>query len=237
MCRTRPDGAPWHGADVPEGSYVLPFEITPLRIGSDAIGHTDAYARPARLLDRTDFDLARALATSGAAIDIPARPDCALSDLVGGVGASFFDLVTRQAPDGARGSGLRRQTVHLTDGAYTDNLAAYSPIRRLCRRIVIVDSEFDPFLIFDGYRSLQELLARTSGMQVPLAVYEVDALLDETRAICDGAVECWTQALARCREDPRCRTSERLPRHVFRGRLGRSRFPAGRTASRSTSST
>lgn len=229
VCRTHANGQPWLTSPAPAGTYVLPFEITPLRIGNDAIGYTDAYARDEGLVDFTHFDLARAVATSGAAIDTPSYPSCSLADAVGGVGTSFFDLVTRPVDHVAKdGWGVRRQAVHLTDGGYTDRLGAFSMIKRLCEHVVVIDAGFDPYLIFDSYEGLKHLLAVESGMQARIEVPEIDAIAARNRAVCAGEVECWPRALERCPNNPRCVTSDTLSRHVFRGKVGPFPFPGRR---------
>jgi hypothetical protein len=227
VCRTQPDGRPWLTSPVPAGTYTLPFEITPLRIGNDAIGYTDAYGRGDGWLDFTHFDLARAVATSGAAIDTPSYPNCSLADAVGGVGTSILDLVTRPVDHVGKenGWGVRRQALHLTDGGYTDRLAGFSAIKRLCQRVVVVDSGFDPYLIFDSYVGLKHLLAVESGVDAELRVPEIDAIAANNRDVCGDTVECWPVALERCPNNPSCVTSDTLPKHVFRGTVGPFPFP------------
>jgi hypothetical protein len=64
--------------------------------------------------------------------------------------------------------------IYLSDGGHSENLAAYSLVRRLCERIVIVDAEHDPTYEFDAYYNLKSGLKRDMGVE--LSVQDIEDL-------------------------------------------------------------
>ena len=150
------------------------FEFTPLHYGSDAFGYHEK-----------DFpvDFSRAVSISGAAYDSTTLPgsrrQAAFSLLNGDLGYHianprskvsgwayalpfpFYTLVHNvHDNDGP--------SIYLSDGGHSDNLAAYSLVRRLCEKIIIVDAEHDPEYKFEGLRKLQRRLSAELGVAFDL---------------------------------------------------------------------
>jgi hypothetical protein len=66
------------------------------------------------------------------------------------------------------------EKLHLSDGGFSENLAALPLIRRGVKNIIIVDAEHDPHYEFGGYKILQKLLV---GMGVEFSVPEIEKFL------------------------------------------------------------
>jgi hypothetical protein len=152
------------------------YEFTPLHHGSDAFGYRQ---------DAFPVNMSRAVSISGAAYDstsLPgARRQVAASLINGDLG---YHIENPQAntpwwlymmpfplyvlPHNVRD--IHGPSIYLTDGGHSENLAAYSVVRRLCRHIVIVDAEHDPNYQFEGLRRLQRRLTAELGVELRLPV-------------------------------------------------------------------
>jgi hypothetical protein len=71
---------------------------------------------------------------------------------------------------------VRGTHIYLSDGGHSENLGAYSLMRRLCKRIVIVDAEHDPTYEFDAYFNLKSGIKRDMGVE--LNVPDIENLKD-----------------------------------------------------------
>ena len=162
------------------------FEFTPLRFGSDAFGY--GYT------GETDFpfDFSRAVSVSGAAADSSAVAGDSQKLLVSLLNHDLGYYInnyteyyrkkkawwTRLVPFPFYFLGphyLRDKSgtdIYLTDGGHSENLGAFSIIRRACETIFIVDSEYDPKYLFESYFKLKQALKDEMG--VDLMVPEID---------------------------------------------------------------
>lgn len=142
------------------------YEFTPLYHGSDAFGYRD---------DRFPVSISRAVSISGAAVDSNALPG-ARRQLA--VSLANFDLGFHISnpesdtpwwtyplpyplyvfPHNVRD--IHGPSIYLTDGGHSENLGAYSLIRRLCGHIVIVDAEHDPDVPLNSSKKKFEALKR-----------------------------------------------------------------------------
>jgi len=150
------------------------YEFTPLHHGSDAFGYQRG---------QYPANMSRAVSISGAAFDstsLPgARRQVAASLVNGDLGyhidnpqantpwwlyaAPFpFYLIPHNVRD------IHGPSIYLTDGGHSENLAAYSVVRRLCRHVIIVDAEHDPAYQFEGLRRLQRRLTAELGIELQL---------------------------------------------------------------------
>lgn len=75
--------------------------------------------------------------------------------------------------------------IYLSDGGHSENLGAFSLIRRLCREIIIVDAEEDPGYGYDAYFRLKGALEREMGVE--LNVPEIE---DRRRVACGPRIGC-----------------------------------------------
>ncbi len=171
------------------------FEFTPFHFGSDAFGYGPKQPATAAEISagETKYPITfnRSIAVSGAAADsseesVAAKKviDSALNfDLgynVENYGASIpwwnpllpfpFYLWFGETQWDKRGT-----DIHLIDGGQSDNLGAFSLLRRGCRQIVIVDAEYDPDYVFEAYRRLKRAVREELGMT--LSVPEIDRSL------------------------------------------------------------
>ncbi len=155
------------------------FEFTPLFFGSAGYGYSDKFP----------ITVGKAVSISGAAVDlshtIPGRIESTLlstlnldlgyhiknynnngrhNDMVRLI--PFYFLVN---PNDSRGT-----DIYLTDGGHSENLGMYSLVRRLCKRIIVVDATHDPNYQFSNYFKIKNALR--SEMQVKLEIKEIDKL-------------------------------------------------------------
>jgi len=158
------------------------FEFTPLRFGSDGFGYSNDFP----------VTVGRAVAISGAAIDLASMtPGHIESALVSSLNIDlgyhinnfnhkssvhylkrfipFYSLFNQYDKKGTH--------IYLTDGGHTENLALYSLVRRLCRKIIVVDATFDPEYQFEAYHKVKKALR--SEMQVEFEIEEIDKLILE----------------------------------------------------------
>jgi len=69
---------------------------------------------------------------------------------------------------------IKGNSIYLSDGGHSENLGAFSLIRRLCGTIIIVDAEHDPEYKFGSYFKLKDALQ--SQMGVELTVNDIDII-------------------------------------------------------------
>lgn len=197
------------------------FEISPLRMGSEELG----------FLSPTYLDARDALAASGAAMNLPYIERCALLTLID----SSLLMHNYPAPGGPvdMPAAERRfqptlPDFHLIDGGLADNLAVYPLVRRLCNEIIVVDAEFDPYLVFQGYGYLKQQLA---ALDIVREVPEVEALAARNRFAPtpgDSGAPCY-DGLCYIRPKPECivqdasancAAADSLTTSILRGRIG-----------------
>jgi hypothetical protein len=182
----------YHGAKLSNSI----FEFTPLQYGSDAFGrYTYSGGKKSHDAPYDDFvmpqiPLSRAVSISGAALDIT-------KSTAGPAKKMFMSALNQDLgyylPNPAVNNGYRAEQkfipfplylfhnwerdvlgthLYLTDGGHSENLGAYSLVRRLCRNITIVDAEHDPFYVFDAYESLKTALKTEMG--IDFSVTDID---------------------------------------------------------------
>ena len=161
------------------------FEFTPIQMGSDGFGYTNS----------DPYSVGMAVSVSGAALD-----STEISGKFNSVLASAFNMdlgfyIENYNEEAQDNRILRKLTpfplyylwkkedphrrdqlgmdIYLTDGGHTENLAAYSLVRRSCDHIIIVDGEFDEDYEFEGYHHLKNALL--SEMQMDM---DVPGLMD-----------------------------------------------------------
>lgn len=196
------------------------FEFTPWRVGSGGIG----YAEPP---DKLRF--AYAVATSAAAADDPNTERCpfmgAAELRLGMFNAGYravSDQVQSEHDDPEAGP---RVHVTLVDAAFSDNLAVFPLVRRLCREILVIDAEHDPILDFESYAYLRQHLR---AMGIELDVPGIDAItarhLEDCSAGEDGCAcrghTCLVESREACLRygaTNDCEKPFRLSDPVFRG--------------------
>ncbi len=157
------------------------YEFTPWHYGSDAFGYrTESFP----------LNMSRAVSISGAAYDstsLPgARRQVAASLINGDLGYHISNPQESTSwwmyplpfpfyvlPHNVRD--IHGPSIYLTDGGHSENLAAYSLVRRLCKQIVIVDAEHDPTFQFEGLRRLQRRLVAELGVELRVPGVEPDA--------------------------------------------------------------
>ncbi len=155
------------------------FEFTPLRFGSDGFGYSNEFP----------VTVGRAVAISGAAVDltseIPGRLESTfLSSLNIDLGYNIKNYNKKDIESGlkrlvpfyslAESRDINGIDIRLTDGGHTENLGMYSLVRRLCRKIIVVDATYDPSYRFNDFYKLKNALR--NEMQVELEVQEIDRL-------------------------------------------------------------
>lgn len=140
------------------------FEFTPYHFGAQGIGF-----RPT-----TDFSsdwtrMDNIVTISGAALDTTASSFwTSVRTLFGFTLGTKFKNQLRHPPD----------KFWLTDGAYSENLGAYSLIKRRCENIIVVDAEYDPSFTFTAYNLLKSALTLQN---IQLDVDNIDLIKDMER--------------------------------------------------------
>jgi Patatin-like phospholipase len=198
------------------------FEFTPWRAGSGGIGYGVSH-------DPLPFSMA--VAASAAAPDDPNAARCPLmgaAELRLGMFNQGYRPVADQV-ENEHEEPARRGTAYTTlvDAAYSDNLAVFPLVRRLCQEILVIDAEHDPTLEFKSYVYLRQHL-RATGIE--LEIPGIDALaarhLSDCRTAaggcaCRGPI-CLVESRAAChRYGPEndCEKPFRLPDPVFHGTI------------------
>ncbi len=75
--------------------------------------------------------------------------------------------------------------IYLSDGGHSENLGAFSLVRRLCREIIIVDAEEDTGYGYDAYFKLKGALEREMGVELKIPEIE-----DRRRQACENRLAC-----------------------------------------------
>jgi hypothetical protein len=160
------------------------FEFTPLRFGSDGFGYSSEFP----------VSVGRAVSISGAAVDlastVPGRLESALASSLNIDLGYHIDNYNNKSPLKqlkrfipfyfmANSNDRNGTDICLTDAGHSENLGMYSLVRRLCRRIIVVDATFDPNYEFEAYYNLKNALR--SEMQVDLKVKGIDTPPDGDR--------------------------------------------------------
>jgi hypothetical protein len=167
--------------------YNSVFEFMPFRFGSDSFG----YRKIPDACDQRNgcpIDMHTAIAISGAAVDssIMSKKLQGLSDVVNlnlGYRMPNYNLKTSQRVKhnllpfpfyyAYRDKyDIRGTTIYLTDGGHSENLGAFSLIKRMVKNIIIIDAEYDPDYDFTAYRKLKKRLKSEFG--VTLCVKGID---------------------------------------------------------------
>jgi len=194
-----------HIQDLPtyEGSQLKNciFEFTPLRCGSDFFGYEPNFP----------FSYNRAISISGAAVDSVTLSKGSTERMI----ASVFNFDWSYFVDNPKISPTARfwrrfapipvypflghyqmdkngDRIFLGDGGDSENLGAYSLVRRFCRSIIIVDAGYDPDYTFDDYKILQRALLTELGVKFVVPRIE-DAIgnrhpFDGTHPIMHGTI-------------------------------------------------
>jgi hypothetical protein len=155
------------------------FEFTPLRFGSDGYGYSD----------RFPITMGKAVSISGAAVDlshtVPGRIESILLSILN-IDLGYYienynnngkhDDLMRLIPFYflINQNDLNGTDIYLTDGGHSENLGMYSLVKRLCKRIIVVDATYDPNYQFTNYFKIKNALR--SEMQVELEIKEIDKL-------------------------------------------------------------
>ena len=196
------------------------FEIGPTQTGSERLGFLSHM-----LMAPID-----ATAVSGAGMSIPFEERCVLLHMVD-ASVVVEDYPPRsnliEAQDRRRGASVG-PWFQLTDGGIADDLAVFPLVRRLCADIIVVDAEFDPYLIFEGYGYLKQQLAK---LDIRLDVPGVEAVANRTRiptapsnpeVPCKDGI-CLIRPRTDCvrgRSSGDCPSSDHLATAVYEGELG-----------------
>jgi Patatin-like phospholipase len=154
------------------------FEFTPVEIGSDGFGYRNS----------DPYSVGLAVSVSGAALD-----STEVSGKFNSLMASAFNMdlgfYIENYNDESQDNRFARKItpfplyyawkkedphrrdllgmdIYLTDGGHTENLGAYSLVRRSCDHIIIVDGEYDEKYEFEGYHHLKEALLSEMQMEM-----------------------------------------------------------------------
>lgn len=160
------------------------FEIGPGRVGNDYLGYTTTINGPIAA------NISTQVAASGSALDLPTSRWCPLQAFLAlrtGIGYRRFQGVPGNASQRVERQNmtidetLNSKNVFITDGGHSENLGALAPIRRLSKKIVIVDAEHDPRMIFEAYGRLKNYLKQSLGVNLNLA--ELEQLAKKNRRL------------------------------------------------------
>ena len=179
------------------------FEFTPYQYGSE-------YYRYWKYNGREPMTMHTAVAVSGAAVDSFVVTGSAPKILLSAFNMDIGYYVRNPNPEittGTRalhamlpfpaylthrynkdGNGIK---IYLTDGGHSENLGAYSLVKRLCKTVIIVDAEHDPGYTFEAYRVLKEGIK--TDMRAEFSVPEIEKAIqsrvfDSSRPIMQGRI-------------------------------------------------
>lgn len=163
------------------------FEFTPLWYGSNLVGYYPADSAP------EPFSFSQAVAISGAAVDaqqeavdIAGNSQASSATVEAAMNILNTDIGYRISNPGANRflQGLHKvmpfplyflldafegdsgTALHLSDGGHTENLGAFSLVRRGVQRIIIVDAEFDDHSTFSSAQRLKVQLKKELGLEL-----------------------------------------------------------------------
>ena len=158
------------------------FEFTPLGFGSDGLGHS----RPTNEFPRT---VSEVVEISGAAWDASQSLSGTSQKFVGSTlnqdtGRFLNNTQADRSFWGKLGyylspfpfyffnraytMDLYGESIYLSDGGHSENLAAFPLVRRVCENIILVDAEYDPNYTFEAYFKLKEALSRELSVSTKL---------------------------------------------------------------------
>jgi hypothetical protein len=80
-----------------------------------------------------------------------------------------------------------RRLLRLSDGGHCENLGLYALLRRGCKKILVVDAEFDRGLGFPSYRCVKDAAARELGLVVTIPAID-DGTFSPSEPVCHGTV-------------------------------------------------
>ncbi len=158
------------------------FEFTPLHYGSDYYGYH---------YSKFPVDYNRAISISGAALDTLSLSDPTVSSALSAINVDFGYFIDNPNVTCSLGNSISKlapfpvyallgryqrnfngDRIYLADGGESENLAAFSLVRRMCQNIIVVDGESDPNYQFEGYHRLKDALRREMG--VDFSVTNID---------------------------------------------------------------
>src|SRR3569833_1981089 len=157
------------------------FEFTPLGYGSDYYGYCPTnfpvdyimvISISAAAVDTASANVSRGATESwvNSGFDINWGYYIPNPNYHGSVFGKFWPLIYSETGHYQRD--FDGSDIYLNDGANSDNLAAYSLIRRFCRSIIIVDAGYDPTYAFQDYLILRNALRNEKG--VTLSIPDID---------------------------------------------------------------
>ncbi|MDH4186971.1 MAG: patatin-like phospholipase family protein, partial [Nitrospira sp.] len=198
------------------------FEFTPLGFGSDALGHS----KPTNQFPRS---VPEVVEISGAAWDSSQSLTGTSQKVIGStlnqdtgrylnnnqVDRSFFEsLGYRVSPfpfyffNRAYTMDLYGESIYLSDGGHSENLAAFPLVRRLCENIILVDAEYDPNYAFEAYFKLKEALGRELSVSTKLdpqpanlnlkgSIDDIDTVIEKQRTIKNVDKSDWIEPITK----------------------------------------
>ena len=136
------------------------FEFTPFRYGSDGYGYLEStnpipYPHECCPLQQ----LKSIVGVSGAAPDVELEANGTLYWIRRYFAATLGMGVTSYDEDRHKDI-FKGKYWFLSDGGHSENLGAFSLIRRRCSKILIVDAEWDSTYKFEAYTKLKEALSK-----------------------------------------------------------------------------
>lgn len=182
-------------SDPEEGALAPVFEFTPIRFGSTGLGFycqeksalaCSSYPKRASLAS-----LERASAVSGAALDTSFFESVGAGTTertIASIGNFDLGLWFKNPSEERRRScwlkffpgahllrgawyrdkGRKGCRILLTDGGHSENLGAFSVVRRFPRVVLVVDAEQDPEYNFPGYGELDRLLSKDLNLTISI---------------------------------------------------------------------
>ena len=176
------------------------FELAPSHIGSDLNGYVLFKGPDEKFIsnDRLgayNMPLVKAMAISGAAVDFVSYDDFGVWPwLLGAANLNLGQKIKNYSDDAEESQAIQFVPVlnyvdsiakfkdrsgitdiHLTDGAVSDNYSTYAVIKRLCRKIIMVDAVWDPDFEFKEYKILRGRLQR---LGITFRIHEIEEHLD-----------------------------------------------------------
>jgi predicted acylesterase/phospholipase RssA len=164
------------------------FEFTPNHFGSDYYGYQTNFP--------SDMDYNKAIAISGAAVDTTSiSPGATASWVESALNVNWGYWIHNSNQSypiyyqkmwmfpiyptlGHYQRDIYGTDIYLNDGGYSDNLAAYSLVRRYCQSIIIVDAGYDPHYTFADYKVMRNALRDEKG--VTFSVPDIDKFVLNT---------------------------------------------------------
>jgi len=86
--------------------------------------------------------------------------------------------------------------IYAGDGGFADNLGVFPLIKRMCETIILLDAEYDPHWIFEGYAILKQRLFKEPGIQ--FSVPPIDEIVKNTRGAPELTIDGIIKPRASC---------------------------------------